>query len=206
MRHLLALLLLLGGTMPTWAGQNPRVEIYLYTTSTGVGGTNHMASPLPGAPDAEVYVCFDNVWGAILGASWRFVEQAGPQYDLVTNLYGGVGGLTIGDPGSGEGCSMTTGDSPAYPDANGIVVLACVRYSTPEGRDVGGGTITIVPHLFDDRVVWDASSDSDYWCVRSVGWNGLSGNFAWDDSPVVDGDCWTPVEAAGWGAVKALFR
>jgi hypothetical protein len=208
MTRLLASLLLVALAIPAVAGQNRHVGIYLCTTSTGVGGTNHMPSPAPGVL-ASVYVCFDQFGqgGGMFGASWAFEEIPGPDYFWTTNLYEAVGGLTIGDPGIPPGCSMVVGPSPVYPGASGIIVLARVRYETPDGRRQGG-TITIVPSGFPEGgAVMDANNDLDTWCVHSVGYNGLSGNFAWDDSAVPDGNCSTaPVEATSWGSIKALYR
>ncbi len=187
------------------AGQNPHIKIYLYTTSTGLAGTNHRATPAAGS-NSSVYVCFDNVWGGMYGASWKFVEVPGPDYLSSTNQYAGAGGLTIGDPGQGLGCAMTVGASPVYPDANGIIVLARIRYETPEEL-TRGGTITVVAHDTDGRAVADANNQLDLWCVHSVAFDGLSGNFGWDDSAIPDGDCdIVAVEATTWGAIKALYR
>jgi len=213
MKRLLIALTILAFAIPAIAGQNPYVGIYLYTTSTGIGGTNHKASPAP-ASNTSVYVCFDRfgplgngVGGGMLGASWRFIEVPGPSYLSSTNQYASVGGLTIGDPGVAPGCAMTVGAVPVMPNASGIIVLARIRYETPEAA-FRGGTITVVPHGTDGRAVADANNALNNWCVHSVIANGLSGNFAWDDSLVPDGDCEpiSPVESSSWGSIKALYR
>jgi hypothetical protein len=190
---------------PALAGQNPDIALYLYSTSTGVGGTNTKASPAPGS-NTSVYVCFDNVWGQVYGASWKFTEVPGPDYLSVTNQYAGVGGLTIGDPGQGFGCAMTTGSLPATP-TNGIIVLARVRYETPEPGAPRGGSITVIPHDTDGRAVADGNNQLDSWCVHSIAFDGLAGNFGWDDTVPSDGDCAiVPVEAQTWGSIKAMYR
>jgi hypothetical protein len=208
MKNVLIALIVLALAIPAIAGQNPRVAIYLYTTSTGIGGTNYKATPGAGA-NTSVYVCFDHfgVGGGMYGASWQFAEVPGPSYLSTTNQFAGVGGLTIGDPGSAPGCAMTVGAVPVYPNANGVIVLARVRYETPEEL-TRGGSITVIPHGSDGKAVADANNALDFWCVHSVAYNGLSGHFGWDDTPVPDGDCVppSPVENATWGSIKALYR
>jgi hypothetical protein len=203
MKGLVTAALVLGLAIPAVAGQNPYVAIYLYSTSTGIGGTNHLPSPPP-ETNASVYVCFDHfgpfangVGGGMLLAQWRFLEVPGPEYLDTMNLYAGVGGLTIGVPGVAPGCAMTVGPT-VYPDANGVIVLARVRYTTPL-KTARGGTITVVPPDWPEGgVVADANIELDYWRVHSVEVDGLSGNFVWDEV--------SPVEARSWGSIKALYR
>jgi hypothetical protein len=204
-RAILILMVLAFCAVPALAGQNPNVKIYLYTTSTGIGGTNNKATPAAGS-NTSVYVCFDNIWGGVYGASWKFTEVPGPSFLSTTNQYAGVGGLTIGDPASALGCAMTVGANPVYPGANGIIVLGRIRYETAE-MSTRGGSITVIPHATDGRAVADANNALDFWCVHSVAFDGLSGNFGWDDTAVPDGDCAvSPVDARSWGSIKALYR
>jgi hypothetical protein len=194
-------------------GVNPHAAIYLYTTSTGVGGANWKASPAPGS-NTSVYVCFDQfgpngdgVGGGMSAAQWLFNEVPGPDYMNVTNQFTGVGGLTIGVPGTAPGCTMTVGPTPVYPDATGVIVLARVRYETPEAGAPRGGYIQIIPYSAGDGpVVVDQNNELNGYCVHSVAYNGLSGHFGWDAAPTVDGNCTSPVEAASWGSIKALYR
>jgi hypothetical protein len=92
MKSVLVALVVLAFALPAVAGQNPWVQIYLYTTSSGIGGTNWTASPAPGA-NKSVYVCFDHFGpmgmgnGGMYGASWRFIEVPGPTYLSSTNQY-----------------------------------------------------------------------------------------------------------------------
>jgi hypothetical protein len=208
MKRLLVALVVLAFALPALAGQNPNVAIYLYTTSSGIGGTNWTASPSGGGVKS-VYVCFDHfgVGGGMYGASWRFIEVPGPDYMSSTNQFAGVGGLTIGDPGSAAGIAMTVGPAAVYPNVNGIIILGRIRY-TVEGDPPGGGSITVVPHATDGRAVADAQNQLDYWCVHSVAYNGLSGNFGWDAPPTIDGNCTqpSPVQNETWGSIKALYR
>jgi hypothetical protein len=215
MKNVLIALVVLALAVPAIAGQNPNVGIYLYTTSTGIGGANWKASPVP-ASNTSVYVCFDQfgVGGGLYGASWQFIETPGPDFLSTTNQYAGVGGLTIGTPGLAPGVAMTVGAVPVYPNANGIIVLARIRYETPEMAS-RGGSIQIVPHGSDGRAVADANNNLDFWCVHSVAYPlefgqtyGLSGHFGWDAPPVIDGDCTppSPVQSATWGSIKALYR
>jgi hypothetical protein len=194
--------------VPAFAGMNPNVAIFLYTTSTGVGGTNHKASPAPGS-NTSVYVCFDRfgAGGGMLGAQFALLEVPGPNYLSTTNQFAGVGGLTLGTPGEAPGCAMTTG-LVVFPDANGIVVLARIRYETPEEGAPRGGYIDVIPYSAGDGpVVGDQNSAYDTWCVHSVAANGLSGHFGWDDTVPNDGDCTiVAVEPASWGSIKALYR
>jgi hypothetical protein len=206
-RTILTIMVLAFCAVPALAGQNPGVQIYLYTTSTGVGGFNHKASPAAGA-NTSVYVCFDHFGpgGGMTLAQWQFIDVPGPNYLSSTNMFAGVGGLIIGDPAVAPGIAMTTG-ADALPDANGIVVLARIRYETPEEGARRGGSIQIVDYSAGDgSVVLDLNLASDEWCVHSVALNGLSGNFGWDDSPIPDGNCASPVEARTWGSIKALYR
>jgi hypothetical protein len=208
MRNVLIALIVLALAVTAFAGQNPNVAIYLYTTSSGIGGTNWTASPSGGGVKS-VYVCFDHfgVGGGMYGASWRFIEVPGPDYMSSTNQFAGVGGLTIGDPGSAAGIAMTVGPAAVYPNVNGIIILGRIRY-TVEGDPPGGGSITVVPHATDGRAVADAQNQLDYWCVHSVAYNGLSGNFGWDAPPTIDGNCTqpSPVQNETWGSIKALYR
>ena len=205
---MLIALIVLALAVTAFAGQNPNVAIYLYTTSSGIGGTNWTASPSGGGVKS-VYVCFDHfgVGGGMYGASWRFIEVPGPDYMSSTNQFAGVGGLTIGDPGSAAGIAMTVGPAAVYPNVNGIIILGRIRY-TVEGDPPGGGSITVVPHATDGRAVADAQNQLDYWCVHSVAYNGLSGNFGWDAPPTIDGNCTqpSPVQNETWGSIKALYR
>jgi len=199
MRSLAIAVVVLAFAVCAVAGQNPNVAIYLYTTPTGVGGTNHLTVPPPDGV-ASVYVCFDHFGpgGGMWLAQWKFLEVPGPDYLDTTNLYATVGGLTIGEPGIGAGCAMVVGPVPVYPDANGVVVLACVRYVTPP-EGAGGGTITVVPPDWPEGgVVADADAELDPWRVHTVGLDGLDGNFTWDAV--------TPVAPASWGLIKALCR
>lgn len=206
---LIALIVLVAFAIPAIAGQNPHVGIYLYTTSTGIGGFNHKASPAAGA-NTSVYVCFDHFGpgGGMVLAQWQFLEVPGPNYLSSTNQYAGVGGLIIGTPGVAPGIAMTTGPV-VYPDVNGIVVLARIRYETPEEGLRAGGYIQIIPYSAGDgSVVLDANSIGDVWCVHSIAYNGLSGNFGWDSTVPPDGDCVmpSPVASTTWGSIKALYR
>jgi hypothetical protein len=208
MKRLLIGLVVLALAVPAMAGMNPRVAIYLYTTSSGIGGTNWKASPAPGA-STSVYVCFDHFGpgGGMLGAQFLLNEVPGPDYLSTTNQFEAVGGLTLGVPGVAPGCAMTTGPV-AMPNANGIVVLARIRYIGPE-EGSRGGHIQVLPYsMGDGGVVADQNSASDVWCVHSVAYNGLSGHFGWDAAPTIDGNCAppSPVENATWGSIKALYR
>lgn len=202
MRHTAIAVLILTLALPAVAGQNPDVGIYLYSTSTGVGGTNHKPSPLPGG-STSVYVCFDHFGpgGGFRGARWSYLDVPGPEYFFTQNLYDGVGGVTWGDPRDPGGITMTT--PTVYPDANGVVVLARARYETPEEL-VRGGKITLIP----GGVVMDASGSSDWWCVHTTWNDGLSGNWYWDDGAADEGDCGgvTPVESSSWGSIKVLYK
>jgi len=209
MKNVLIALIVLALAIPAIAGQNPGVGLYLYTTSTGIGGFNYKATPAAGS-NTSVYVCFDTfgVGGGMYAAQWLFNEVPGPSYMSTTNQFNGVGGLTIGTPGQSPGCSMTVGPVPVYPNANGIIVLARIRYETPEEL-TRGGYIEVLPYAAGDGgVVADANNMLDEWCVHSVAFNGLSGHFGWDAPPTIDGDCHeqSPVESATWGAIKALYR
>ena len=209
MRNVLIALIVLALAIPAMAGQNPGVQIYLYTTSTGLGGFNYKATPAEGA-NTSVYVCFDHfgVGGGMYAANWLFNEVPGPDYMSVTNQFVAVGGLTIGVPGLAPGCSMTVGAVPVYP-VNGVVVLARVRYETPEPARAGG-YIEVLPYAAGDGpIVADANNELDVWCVRSIatGTEPISGHFGWDGPPPIDGDCViSPVEQETWGSIKALYR
>jgi hypothetical protein len=205
-------LLILASCIPATAGQNPCVGIYLYTRPAGIAGTNHKPSPLPGQ-QTSVWVCFNRfgqgaLVGGMLGAEWAFAEVGGPTHLSTTNRYAAVGGLTTGVPGVPPGCVMTVGPDPVYPDQNGIIALARIDYWTPAGF-ARGGTIQIVPYAGVSRVVADANGEPDAWYIHSSAWDGLSGNFGWDDSAIPDGEwppCFTGVQAATWGSIKALYR
>jgi hypothetical protein len=55
--------------------------------------------------------------------------------------------------------------------------------------------------------VADANNVLDTWCVHSIAFDGLSGNFGWDDTVPGDGNCAVvPVEAQTWGSIKAMYR
>jgi hypothetical protein len=209
MKSLVIAVLVLAFAIPAVAGQNPDVAIYLYSTSTGVGGTNHRPSPAPGM-DASVYVCFDHFGpgGVLWGATWRFLEVPGPDFVAVTNLYAGGGGGTIGTPTAATGVVMSVGHAAAYPDANGIVVLARVDYEMPEGMARGGKITIIRPITVDGGVVVDANNDMDDWCVHSTSGDGLSGNWYWDSGVADEGDCegTSQVQSRIWGSIKALYR
>jgi len=141
-------------------------------------------------------------------AQWQFLEVPGPNYMSTTNQFTAVGGLTIGTPGQSPGCSMTVGPTPVAPDANGIIVLARVRYETPEEGAREGGYIDIIDYSAGDgSVVADQYNELNEWCIHSVVYNGLSGHFGWDVAPTSDGDCTgTPVTGSSWGTIKALYR
>lgn len=207
-RAILLVIVLALCAAPALAGMNPNVGIFLYTTSTGVDGTNHKASPAPGA-NTSVYVCFDRFGdgGGMLGAQFAFLEVPGPDYLSTTNQFAGVGGLTLGEPGTPPGCAMTTGPVQ-YPDANGIVVLARIRYETAELGARRGGYIQVIPYSAGDGpVVGDQNSAYDVWCIHSVAANGLSGHFGWDDTSIPDGNCQiVAVERQTWGSIKAMYR
>jgi hypothetical protein len=215
MRNVLIALIVLALAVPAFATQNPWVGLYLYTTSSGIGGTNWKASPGAGS-NTSVYVCFDRFGpmglgdGGMYAAQWLFHEVPGPDYMNTTNQFVGVGGLTIGTPGIAPGCAMTVGPTPVYPNANGIIVLARIRYETPDAGAARGGYIEVLPYSAGDGgVVADANNMLDDWCVHSIAANGLSGHFGWDAPPTIDGDCppiTTPVEEASWGSIKALYR
>jgi len=190
--------------VPAVAGQNPNIGMYLYSTSTGVGGTNHAL--LAGV--GTVYVCLDTFGpgGGYQGANFR-IQEVGPTVIATTNMFTGVGGLTLGTPNTSPGCSMTTG-AVAYPDGNGVSVLASLLYA-----GAGAGSITLIsygnpPDVPLNRNVSDANFQYDQWCVHSLAVNGLSGNWGWDPTVPVDGDCEpiSPVESATWGSIKALYR
>ncbi len=211
---LVALIVLVAFAIPAIAGQNPYAGIYLYTTSTGLGGTNHKATPAAGS-NTSVYVCFDRlgplgdgVGGGILLGQFQILKVGGPDYMSTTNQFSGVGGLIIGEPHVAPGISMTTG--PLATPVNGVVVLARIRYETPEEGARAGGYLQIVDYSAGDgSVVFDANSDMDEWCVHSVLANTLSGNFGWDTETIPDGFCEpiiNPVAPATWGSIKALYR
>ena len=215
MKRLLISLLVLAFAIPAVAGMNPHVAIYLYTTSTGVGGTNHKATPAAGS-NTSVYVCFDRfgplgdgVGGGMLLGQFQINKVGGPDFMSVTNLFESVGGLIIGNPHVAPGISMTTGPV-AYPSANGVIVLARIRYETPEAGARVGGYLQIIDYSAGDgSVVFDQNSEMDPWCVHSaLSSGGVSGNFGWDDETIPDGDCpvISPVSSATWGSIKALYR
>jgi hypothetical protein len=189
---------------PALAGQNPDIALYLYSTNTGVGGTNHAV--LAGV--GYVYVCLDTFGpgGGMQGANFR-IQEVGPAVLATTNLFAGVGGLTLGTVNVAPGVSMTTGPV-AYPSANGVVVLASLLYA-----GAGPGSITLMsygnpPNVPLNRNVSDANFQYDQWCVHSLVRPGLSGNWGWDPTVPPDGDCQpiSPVEDATWGSIKALYR
>ncbi len=123
-RAILAVMVLALLAVPALAGENPHIGIYLYTTSTGTRRAPTTRRRRHPARTQSVYVCFDNIWRGVYGASWKFVEVPGPDFLSTTNQFAGVGGLTIGDPASAPGCAMTVGPVPVYPGVNGIIVLA----------------------------------------------------------------------------------
>jgi hypothetical protein len=209
MKRLLIALLVVAFAVPAMAGLNPQVAIFLTSSSTAAPtGVNHKATPAPGAIQ-NVYVAFDHVAGGMLGAQWKFQTVGGPTFDSVTNLFAGVGGLIIGnDPSVAPGIAMTTGPV-AMPNANGAVVLGKVVYTTPEELSRVGGSIKIVAYAAGDGgVVADANNNIDPWCVHSVAYNGMSGNWGWDSELIPDGDCHaiSPVQSSTWGSIKALYR
>jgi len=192
-----------------FGGQNPSVAIFLSSSSTGApSGTNNRPTPAPGSGQ-NIYVCFDTfgVGGGMLAAQWMFEVVGGPDtYAGPTNMFAAAGGLIIGyDPAISPGISMTTGPAQ-FPNVNNVVVLARVRYETAElGRT--GGYIRIIPYAAGDGgVVSDANNELDTWCVHSVAYNAMSGNWGWDSEPIPDGTCTSPVRPQSWGAIKALYR
>jgi len=211
MKNVLIALIVLAFAIPAIAGQNPNVGIFLTSSSTGAPtGVNNKPTPAPGAGQ-NIYIAFDHFGGGggMLAAQWMFQVVGGPDtYAGPTNQFAAVGGLTIGyNPAIAPGISMTTGPA-AYPNANGVVVLGRVRYETAELARVGG-FIKIIPYAAGDGgVVSDANNELDAWCVHSVVYNGMSGNWGWDSEPIPDGDCAppSPVESATWGSIKALYR
>jgi len=207
-RFAIVAVLLVALVSPAPGGLNPHVAIYLYSTSTGTGGTNHLAAPAPGQ-STTLYVCFDQFGpgGALWCASWKFLEVGCPQYVDATNLFAGVGGQTLGVPGDGMGMVMNTGPNPAYPNANGVLVLAGIRYRTVEDPP-DYGSITLIPHESDGRAVLDQYGSIDEWCVHSTVCNGLSGNWYWGVGVAADGDCAcaSSTQRATWGAIKGLYR
>jgi hypothetical protein len=208
MKRLLIALLVVAFAIPAIAGQNPNVGIFLTSSSTGAPtGVNHKPTPPPGTPQ-NVYVAFSHLGGGMLAAQWMFQTVGGPAFDSTTNQFGAVGGLTIGfNPAVAPGVSMTTGPA-AYPNANGVVVLGKITYMDPEASRVGGYIRIVAYGAGDGGVVSDANNMLDPWCVHSVVFNGMSGNWGWDSEPIPDGNCAapSPVESATWGSIKALYR
>jgi len=195
--------------MPAVAGQNPNIRIFLNALSAGTGN-NWTTTPVEGS-NKSVYVCFDNfgVGGGMYAAQFHMMPVGGPDYLSTANQFVGVGGLTIGEAVGAPGAAMTVGPVPVYPGASGIIVLARVRFETPEPPMRDGGYIMLVDYSAGDgNVVADADNMLDTWCVKSVAYGGVSGHFGWDAPPPVDGDCEepNPVESTTWGSIKALYK
>ena len=193
------IVLALAFAVPAVAGQNLNIAMYLYSSATGVGGTNHLPTPAPGTV-ADVFVCLDDFGpgGGMLGAQWRFVEAPGPAYESITNLRAALGGLTLGVPNDATGIAMTTGPA-VYPNANGVVVLARAHYRSPESGAPAGGSIHIVPYVgYDGGVVMDVNNNYDVWREHTVLYDGISSHFTWDPA--------SPVQVGSWGSIKALYR
>ncbi|MBM3307310.1 MAG: hypothetical protein FJY74_03205 [Candidatus Eisenbacteria bacterium] len=192
------------------AGQNPDIRIFLNASSAGTGN-NWTTSPAEGT-NKSVYVCFDNFGpgGGMYAGQFHMLPVGGPNYLSTTNQFAAShGGLTIGEAVVPPGASMTVGPLPQYPGASGIIVLARVRFETPEPMRDGGYIMLVTYSAGDGNVVADANNQLDVWCIKSIANGGVSGHFYWDTEPVgfPDGTCIeTPVETQSWGAIKALYR
>ncbi|MBM3308557.1 MAG: hypothetical protein FJY74_09550 [Candidatus Eisenbacteria bacterium] len=208
MKRLLIALLVVAFAMPAMAGQNPNIRSFLNASSAGTGN-NWTTSPVPGA-NKSVYVCFDNfgAGGGMYAAQFLMQPVGGPNYLSTTNQFAAThGGLTIGEAVVAPGASMTVGPTPQYPGTSGIIVLARIRFETPE--ELRGGHIALIPYSAGDGpVVADANNMLDVWCVKSTMYGGISGHFGWDGPPPIDGDCQepSPVQNTTWGSIKALYK
>ena len=187
-RVVFAALAMLVVAVPVLAGQNPDIHIFVdFDPPNYVHRIDSPVSPF------DTYLCVDtfgpsggmrqvsviwqtNSFGMAFAADYSMFHAAAQVIGAPDDL---VTGWVIAAPDC------------VFPDGTGIVVVAKVPYFMT-GTDIVG-TITLLPNPIDGRLVTDCEFEADVWHESSNG--GIN-----TDPPQ------TPVEAASWGSIKALYR
>lgn len=185
-RVVLAALAMLVVAVPALAGQNPDVHIFVdFDPPNYVHRIDSPTNPF------DTYLCIDTFGpsGGVRQVSvlWQ-TDGFGMAFAADYSMFH-AGTQVIGAPDNVVDGWVIAAPDCVFPDGTGIVVVAKVPYFMTAGT----GTITLLPNPVDDRLVTDCNFAADVWHESSNG--GIN-----TDPPQ------TPVEAASWGSIKALYR
>jgi hypothetical protein len=152
-----AMVLAVAAAVPTLAGQNPGIRIYLDTDPP-----NHVHEACPEANQTfDVYVCLDGFGpgGGTRGTAF-LLERTFVGFKLEQEAL--LGGLDFGDA-EVDGWTIAAGEDCVYPDPFiDVVVVARITYmylGVP-------GTLDVLPHPYTGRHVFDCDFDDfDQYCM-----------------------------------------
>lgn len=185
-------LLVVGALMagPAFAAENPNIAIYLDADPPSF---THRVDPAPSATfDAYVCLAAFGAGGGSRGTGFLIVRDWTGFKLGQTAL---MNGLDFGDA-EADGWTIAAGTDCIYPDVNGVVVVGSIQYLYQSGT----GSLTLSPHPGTGRRTLDCDfQEDDMYCIHAHLGVGA-------DPPDGEAGCETPVSAASWGGIKALYR